>query len=260
MKVSVNGDHSASFVLHSYPFRETSVIIEAFTRTHGRMVFVAKGAKRPTGTMRGLLNPFQGLALSWFGKSDMKTLKRVEHARIFTQLRGEALMSAFYLNEIVLKLTHREDAHEVLFDAYETAVEKLCAQSKPGFAADAREIEIALRGFELTLLEELGYALPIKTELDSGAPIRADATYLYLHERGATAVNGTRAPTIRSNEYGQPDGLQLRGKTLIDVAARDFSDAITLQQSKQLMRGAINALLGEKSLHTRQLIRDLREI
>lgn len=251
--MATSSTHSPGFVLHSYPYRETSVIVEAFTRAQGRMVFVAKGAKRPNGTMRGLLNPFQGLTLAWFGKGDMKTIKGVEHARIFAQLRGEALMSAFYLNEIVLKLTHREDPHEALFDAYEQAIADL---SLTGLG-DSRRIEVILRSFELTLLQELGYALPIREEADTRAPIRPGSHYLYRHERGVIALDHANG---HGTGWHASDALQLHGKTLLDLLARDFSDPVTLQQAKQLMRAAINALLGEKSLHTRQLIRELRDI
>lgn len=246
-----SGAHSPCFVLHSYAYRETSVIVEAFTRSQGRMVFVAKGAKRPNGTMRGLLNPFQGLTLAWFGKGDMKTIKGVEHTRIFAQLRGESLMAAFYLNEIVLKLTHRDDPHEALFDAYEEAIANLVLTQ----SGDARRIEVILRGFELTLLQELGYALAIHEVADTRAPVLPDCTYLYRHERGVFALDATHAAASHPD-----DGLQLQGKTLLDLRMRDFSDPHTLHQAKQLMRAAINALLGEKSLHTRQLIRELRDI
>ncbi len=242
------GESSAGFVLHSYPYRETSLIIESFTRSHGRMVFVAKGAKRPASAMKGVLNPFQRLLFSWFGKADMKTLKSAEHGRIFPQLSGSALMSAFYMNELLLKLAHREDAHETLFDAYELAVLQLSGAEAP---MDVRGIGAVLRRFEITLLRELGYALMLLEEADTHQPIAAAGQYFYLFERGPVPVG-------RVARQGQVDGLQLAGKTLLDMAAGDFSDPATQQQSKQLMRRAINHMLGDKPLHTRQLIRELQ--
>ncbi|HEX9391191.1 MAG TPA: DNA repair protein RecO [Usitatibacteraceae bacterium] len=242
------GDSSAGFVLHSYPYRETSLIVESFTRSHGRMVFVAKGAKRPASAMKGALNPFQRLLFNWFGKAEMKTLKSVEHGRIFPQLNGSALMSAFYMNELLLKLAHREDAHEALFDAYEAAVMQLSGAEAP---LEIRGIGTVLRRFEIALLRELGYALMLVEEADTHQPIIAAGQYLYLLERGPVALG-------RIARQATGDGLQLNGKTLLDMQAGDFTDPVTQQQSKQLMRRAINHMLGDKPLHTRQLIRELQ--
>jgi DNA repair protein RecO (recombination protein O) len=246
----VSGEADAGFVLHSYPYRETSMIVETFTRQHGRVVMVARGAKRPLGALRGVLHPFQGLLLAWFGKSEMKTLKSAEQEKILPQLSGAALLSAFYLNELLLKLATREDPHEQLFDAYATAVVSLAMLPTAG--RSARELAPILRHFEVTLLQELGYALQLQEEADSRAPIRADGQYLYLVERGPLALNSSasQAPAV--------DGLQLQGKTLMDMACCDYRDPQTQSQAKQLMRLVINHLLGEKILHTRQLIREMR--
>jgi DNA repair protein RecO (recombination protein O) len=255
------GESSTGFVLHAYPYRETSLIVETFTRSHGRLVVVAKGAKRPTSAMRHALNPFQGLRLSWFGKTDLKTLKTAEHERIYPQLSGDALMSAFYMNELLLKLAHRDDPHEALFDQYELALDALSSipiVSEAG--AKLKTIAIALRTFELVLLRELGYALQLREEAESHAPIAADADYAYVMERGPIAAARVALPRGDSWQGRGGDALQLRGKTLLDMAEADFSDPITQQQSKQLMRRAINHLLGDKPLHTRQLIRELKDI
>lgn len=244
------GELDAGFVLHTYAYRETSLIVETFTRLHGRVVMVAKGAKRSHGPLRGVLNPFQGLMLSWFGKSEMKTLKSAEQEQILPQLSGAALLSAFYLNELLLKLATREDPHEDLFDAYAATMTSL-AMLEEG-KRSARDIAPTLRQFEVTLLRELGYALQFHEEADSRAPIRAECEYFYLVERGPLSA-GTVA---RQSRFG--DGLHLQGKTLIDMACSDYRDPQTQSQSKQLMRMMINHLLGDKILHTRQLIREMR--
>lgn len=256
------GDTSAGFVLHSYPYLETSLIVEMFTRSHGRVVAVAKGAKRPTSAMKSRLNPFQGLLLTWFGKSDLKTLKTVEHAEIYPQLSGAALMSAFYMNELLLKLAQREDAHEALYDAYEDAIVTLT--SNRAHAEPVTGIATALRKFEMCLLSELGYALQLTEEADTHDAINADERYVYVMERGPISVRHTAKNNRQHAEVryqsGSSDGLQLIGKTLLDLAAGDFSDPQTQAQAKLLMRRAINQLLGDKPLHTRQLIRDLKDI
>ena len=71
-------NNEAGFILHTYPFKETSVVAEVFTRGHGRVALIARGARRPTSTLRGLMQPFTPLLLSWFGKSDLKTLHAAE--------------------------------------------------------------------------------------------------------------------------------------------------------------------------------------
>jgi DNA repair protein RecO (recombination protein O) len=246
----VVGQSDAAFVLHTYAYRETSLIVETFTRLHGRVVMVARGAKRPNGALRGVLNPFQGLALAWFGKSEMKTLKTAEQERILPQLSGAALMSAFYLNELLLKLANREDPHEQLFDAYATAMTSLAML--PAADRSVREIAPILRQFEVTLLQELGYALQLREEANSHLPILAERAYLYVVERGPLPARSA------AQLSGYHDGLPLQGKTLIDMASCDYRDPQTQSQSKQLMRMMINHLLGDKILHTRQLIREMR--
>jgi DNA repair protein RecO (recombination protein O) len=210
---------------------------------------VAKGAKRPRGAMRGLLNPFQPLVLSWFGKAEMKTLKTVEHERILPQISGAALLSAFYMNDLLLKLTHRDDAHEALFAAYGGAVSGLAAL--PAGKAGMREIEVILRQFEVRLLQELGYALQLSVEADSHVPLDPARHYVYQVERGPVRCEAAHPPHPE-------EVLPLSGKTLLDMSNNDYADPQTQVQSKQLMRRMINHLLGDKVLHTRNLMRELR--
>src|SRR6476469_4353881 len=123
------------YVLHTYPYRETSLILQAWTEKHGRLGLVAKGARRPKSASRAVLVPFQPLALDWFGRGELKTLKTAEPSSPGMPLAGPALLSAFYLNELLLKLTTREDPHEGLYEAYDDAISQLRALSrrpKPG--------------------------------------------------------------------------------------------------------------------------------
>lgn len=250
-RTPVPGVSDRAFVLHTYPYRETSLIVESFTAAHGRVVLVAKGAKRPNGALRGILHPFQPLTLRWFGKAEMKTLKTAEQMRILPQLSGSALLSAFYLNELTLKLTQREDPHEGLFEAYAEAMDGLSGLARGG-DQDVPAISAILRRFEATLLQELGYALQLGEEADSHIPLVPEKEYCYLLERGPVAFSRV----ARDSMLG--DNLQLRGKTLLDMARGDYADPTTQQQAKQLMRKMINHLLGDKTLHTRTLIRELK--
>src|SRR6266699_5404611 len=138
-----------AFILHGYPYRETSLLLETFTRAFGRVSMVARGARSPRSPLRGVLLAFQPLALSWFGKGELRTLARAEWVGGQPLLQGEALMCGFYLNELLLRLLPREDPHEALFDAYSEALARLSA---------AQSFPAVLRSFEKRRLAELGYA------------------------------------------------------------------------------------------------------
>lgn len=140
---------AAGYMLHATDWKETSLIVQAFTRDHGSMALVAKGAKRPYSVLRPVLSVFQPLALSWSGAGEVKTLVRADCAGV-RPLGGKALMSAWYMNELLLRLLPREDPHPQLYDAYDAALEQLAGGSR---AAGA------LRRFEWTLLTEAGYGL-----------------------------------------------------------------------------------------------------
>ncbi len=293
-------EFDAAFILHAYPYKETSLILETFTRKHGRVSMVARGAKRPHGALTSARSPFQPLNLVWMGKSDLKTLKTAESGAIFPQLQGTALLSAFYLNELLLKLCAKEDPQPALFDVYRATLQCLIevhyrAQatvntraSATQFAADftqyaahlkqikrdaraeqIQQIAIALRQFELTLFQHLGYGLNLTTAAHSGLPIEADADYYYLPDHGAVAianVDATVGPSEGGNDCANVrrkksfNGLQLRGKTLLDIANACYVDPITQLQSKQLVRLIINHLLGSQVLHTRSLIAEFAEL
>lgn len=277
-----------AFILHAYPYKETSLILETFTRKHGRVSMVARGAKRPHGALTSARSPFQPLNLVWMGKSDLKTLKTAESGAIFPQLQGTALLSAFYLNELLLKLCAREDPQPDLFDAYQATLQRLievhyrsqvAAQTAPARGLNAQDfadadfsdyaahlkrtkraaragqmqqIAVTLRQFELTLFQHLGYGLNLTVAAHTGLPIVADADYCYVVDQGAVSL--AHASTRPAH------GLQLRGKTLLDIAAVNYEDPTTLQQSKQLVRLIINHLLGTQVLHTRSLIAEFAEL
>lgn len=229
-----------AFVLHSYPFRETSLLVEVFSRQHGRVPLVARGARRPKSAVRGLLMNFQPLSLSWFGKNEVRTLHSAEWQGGQPLLQGTALLCGFYLNELLLNLMVRDDPHEQLFDYYQHTLQRL---------AHGADMASTLRCFEKHLLQELGYALLLDHEAGSSRPIDPVSSYRYVVERGA--VRDT-ADVV--------DGLPVSGKTLQDIAADDYSDAQSARQGKHLMRMLLNHHLGGKTLHTRELIKDLTKL
>jgi len=236
-------NNEPGFILHTYPFKETSVVAEVFTRGHGRMALIARGARRPASSLRGLMQPFTPLLLSWFGKSELKTLHAAEWQGGLVVPQGQALMCGFYLNELLLRLLARGDAHEALYEAYVLTLARLAEESRPA------EFEHILRRFEKGLLGEIGYAATFDIEADSGKPVSPGIVYIYQPERGAWRANGSGR-----------DGVRVSGQTLIDLAADDFRDSTTLAEAKPLMRALINHYLGAKPLYTRQLLRELTEL
>ena len=237
------------YVLHSYPYRETSLILQAWTEKHGRLGLVAKGARRPKSPQRAVLVPFQPLALDWFGRGELRTLKAAEPTVPATPLAGQALLSAFYLNELLLKLTTRDDPHEGLFAAYDEAITQLRAITREGRGAS---VEPVLRRFELRLMQELGFALELAREAGTHAPIVAERDYLYVVERGAIPAPAEGETPVNA--------VRLRGLTLLDLERGRLDDATTAAQAKQLMRLLIHHSLNGQELATRAMVRDLQRM
>jgi DNA repair protein RecO (recombination protein O) len=233
-------DLTDAWLLHSYPYKETSLILEVFSRHHGRVAMVARGARRPGSAMRGSLLAFQPLQLSWFGGGELKTVHAVEWQGGVPQLAGLSLICAFYLNELLLKLLPREDEHARVYDAYDLAVREL--------AASPDSIEPVLRRFEFQLLAELGYGLALDKD-SHGAAIDVKKEYRYLGGHGLV-------PTAECGEIGIP----LSGGVLLAMADNDYRAVETLGQAKLLMRSLFGELLGDNPLHTRKLLLDLQRI
>ena len=234
-------NNEPGFILHTYPFKETSVVAEVFTRSHGRMALIARGARRPASALRGLMQPFTPLLVSWFGKSELKTLHAAEWQGGLMAPQGRALMCGFYLNELLLRLLARGDAHELLYDRYVDTLEQLAGE------ACSTDYERILRHFEKNLLSEIGYGATFDVDADDGTPIEPAVRYVFQPERGALRARG------------QP-GCPVSGQTLIDLAAGHFERPATLVEAKSLMRALINHTLGTKPLYTRQLLRELTEL
>jgi DNA repair protein RecO (recombination protein O) len=225
------------FVLHGYAYRETSLLLEVFARAHGRVSMVARGARSARSPLRGVLLAFQPVALSWFGKGELRTLARAEWIGGHRPLRGEALMCGFYLNELLLRLLPREDPHDALFARYQHALQELAS------GGDSAPV---LRSFERALLKELGYAMALERDSASGGPIDPAKSYRYDPERGPIEV--------KTNGGGEP---VVAGRTLLDMARDDYTDPATQQQAKVLMRTLINHRLDYQPLRSRQIFRDL---
>ena len=234
-------DGQPAFVLHAYPFRETSLIVEAFARDFGRIALLARGARRPRSVLRGVLMAFQPLELSWAGKGEVKTIMKAEWQGGQPLLTGDALFCGYYLNELLMHLLPREDAHEKLFARYVETLSRLAED------AGAGEREADLRRFEKALLQELGYGLTLNHD-SSGKEIVPAAHYTYRMEHGPVRL-----------EHAGAAAQAVSGKTLRDLAAEDFSDPRSRGEAKQLMRTLMAYYLGGKELETRRIFKELQE-
>jgi DNA repair protein RecO (recombination protein O) len=227
------------FVLHSYPYKETSLIVDVFTRDHGRIALIAKGAKRPHSKLRGALQTFQPLSISWSGKSEVRTLIAAEWIGGLLPLERSALLCGFYLNELLVKLLARDDPHPALFDHYVATLNQL-AHDEPA--------PIVLRKFECALLKETGVAADLSICTSTGRAVEANEIYVVDPEHGPRiAMPADAAPRVS-------------GKTLRDMEREDYSDASTQTQSKFLMRYLLAHHLGGMQLKTRQILIDLMQL
>jgi DNA repair protein RecO (recombination protein O) len=234
-------DQQAAYVLHSYPYKETSLIVEVFSRDHGRVALLARGARRPRSALRGVLLAFHPLRLAWSGSGELATLVGAEWSGGQRSLSGVGLMCGFYLNELILRLLAREDPHETLYDVYAASLARLAA-------ADASPAAV-LRGFERRLLAELGYAPLLERDAASGAAIDPRRRYVYEPDRGPIAASG--AP---QSEW------TVSGQTLLDLAHDDYTQQETCDEARRLMRALIAHRLGGQALHTRAVLMELQEL
>ncbi|MGH8765879.1 MAG: DNA repair protein RecO [Burkholderiales bacterium] len=232
-----------AFVLHAYPYKETSLIVEVFTRRYGRVGLLARGARRPRSAMRGVLLSFHPLHMTWSTSAELGTLIAAEWGGGQRSLEGIGLMCGFYLNELLMRLLPRDDAHEALFDAYAMALARLAAAGAQATAHSA-----TLRGFERRMLAELGYAPVLDREAGNGAAIEPDKRYAYEAERGPVETRRDSGDSVFS------------GRTLLDMAADNYEDSKTRDEARRLMRALITERLAGQALHTRAVLAELQDL
>jgi DNA repair protein RecO (recombination protein O) len=246
-----------AYVLHRYDWSETSLILDLFTRSKGRVTVAAKGAKRPYSQLRSVLLPFQRIAAT-IGRqaeeaqADVVTLRSAEWAGLDATpvLPSARLFAGFYLNELLMKLLARGDAHPVLFDAYAATLRSLA--SSDDFAE-----QIGLRAFELVLLKAIGLLPELDRTTATQRPLDPDAAYQLHGERGVVDAD----PGIPAARLPGSDLLA------IDAALRDYSlgplhvaCATRLDRLKPVLRALVHYHLGSPVLRTRDVMRDARKL
>lgn len=224
--------HEPAYILHSQPYRDTSLLLDVFTRHYGRVSVLAKGAKRPYTQWRASsFQTFQTLAMSFTSKTEVKTLLDAEWVGGIPMLQGAALISGYYMNEWLRRGLARDDVHESLFDHYQHSLADLSLSPVAEHAA-------VLRSFEFNLLQDLGFGVPLEVK---------------------KAINPAARYGLNANEWqeGFASPLNLHGQSLLDMQNQQFNAPQTAQEAKILLRHFLQQYIGDKPLQTRNLLLDL---
>ena len=226
-----------AWLLHHRPFRDSSQILDILSLDQGRLAVVAKGSRGAKSKLRGILRPFLPLQLSWFIRSDLGTLTGAEMNGAPLSLSGEALLSGYYANELILKLLHRHDPQPEIFAAYSRTIERL---------AGGKEVAAYLRQFEIELLRILGYALNLDHDTETTEPLRPQQQYEYRVEQGLVPVSDRDGPMV------------FRGAEIDAIRNQQFADPAVLKNAGSLLRNVIAYHLDGKELKSRKVLKDMR--
>lgn len=228
-----SGEFLQCWLLHSRPYRDSSLLLDFFTKQEGRVGAVARGVRTTkAGNRRSLLQPFTPLQILLSGRGELRTLSQVEPLGVAMPLTGERLLSGLYLNELLVRLLPQHECEEFLFDEYDCLLRQLALTA---------ELEASLRRFELSLLECLGYGLQFEQDMLSGEPIQPSLCYR-LHEEGGFV-----------HQRGEVESGLIRGEALLAIAARDFSTAATRKAAKLLLRQVLQQHMGGRDIQSRNL-------
>ena len=223
------------FVLHTKPYRDSSLLVDLFSRQYGRVRVVARSARGPKSRFKGQLQPFTSLLASWSGRSELKSLSQLEVHGVAYELPGDCLLCAFYLNELLVRLLKIEDPCVALFDLYQTTLDRLDA---------GQDVHDTLRVFETTLLTQLGYGLRWDKEAYNDHDILPDQWYRYESEVGF----------VLQQSHSESEQLIL-GEVLLALAQSTPIPAHCRAQAKGLLRLIISEQLGGRPLKSRDLMR-----
>ncbi len=239
----------AGYVLHTRPYRDTSLIVELLTEQLGRVAAVARGARK--SRQRQSLQPFIPLLISCLGKGELKTLAAVEPAGQFFAYTGRTLFSGLYVNELIMRLLPVADPYPRIFYLYAELLAAL--QQIEASIFDPAVIEELLRKFEFSLLEELGYAIVLDTEFETGEPVREGRIYRYEAEQGFARV----VSDAQASEGSNNTEAFFAGEELCCIAVSDYRRAATRRTAKRLIRLALRPHLGNRALKSRELFTQL---
>ena len=226
-----------SYILHRRNYRNSSLLLELYTKDQGRLPAIAKGVKSTRSKRQGELQPFNPLLLGLSGRGEICNITTIDSERRPYKLIGSALYCGLYLSELLMRMTARNDPHPELFECYERTLAEL---------AQGDALDHALRRFEIGMLEALGYGLLLNCEADTGESLQPDRLYRYQIEHGPVPA-----------ETGSRDGDRVRGSTLLALSRGDRLESEAAQEAKRLMRSVLMHYLGIKPLKSRELFRPL---
>ena len=226
-----------AWVLHHRPFRDSSRILDILSRQHGRLSLVARGSRGSKSRLKGILRPFSPLNLSWVMRSDLGTLTGADMTGVPITPSGDALLSGYYVNELLLKLLHNHDPQPDIFDLYGRTIAKLSAGG---------DVTPALRVFEIELLRLLGYALNLHHDTESQEELVGDDLYEYRPEQGPAPVANRQGPMI------------FTGAEIVAIREMNFDDPLVLRNAARLLRSVIAFHLGGKELKSRKVLMELK--
>jgi DNA repair protein RecO (recombination protein O) len=253
-----------AYVLHRYDWSESSLILEVLTRHHGRVALVAKGAKKPSSNFRPILLPLQPLHLAFGGDAEIRTLRSSEWMGGHVMPTGEALMSGYYLNELLMRLLARDDPHPALFDAYALTVHIIAQEGSRAEGRKPRDdpqnlqtLEVALRAFELMLLREIGFLPSLKSQTANLADVQPDVAYVLIPEGGLRAAHIDDRSSLTGQQW-----LSLQSALDSEAPFSQLLQACStcLQPLKTQLRTLLHYHCGVTTLKTRQMMMDIQNL
>ena len=233
-RVKIN--QQPAYLLHRRPYSESSLLLDVFTREHGRLTLIAKGCRKKKNQPQGLFLPFKPLLISWTGKGELPILTSIEPVGFLPLPDITGINCGYYINELILKLLHRHDSHELLFDKYNALFHNLVNKKDP---------YSVLRVFEKYLLQEIGFGLVLDHDVVTGEVISGDQEYRYLPQQGPVVSLDSERETIS-------------GETLLALLHEEFSNNKQKRQARQLTRFLIDIQLNGKELRSRRVIREIK--
>ena len=239
-----------AYVLHRYDWSESSLILEVFTRHHGRIALVAKGAKRPSSNFRPILLPLQPLRLNFGGDTEIRTLKGAEWVGGHVMPTGDALLSGYYLNELLLTLLARDDPHPALFDIYAQVTAVLAS-------GHAELLQAALRAFELLLLREIGLLPLLDAQTMTLGVLDPDARYSLVPEGGLRQTAVADRASLSGSQWAELQQV-LADSAPFTTTLRACS--VVMAELKPQLRALLNYHCGVGTLRTRQMMIDLQAL
>jgi DNA repair protein RecO (recombination protein O) len=228
-----------AWLLHHRPYQDASRILDILSRDHGRVSLVARGSRSARSRLKGILRPFLPLRVSWVSRGDLGTLTGAELCGAPISLSGDALLSGYYANELLLHLLHRHDPQPDIFRVYGTTIESL---------SGGRDVPLKLREFEMELLRLLGYALNLDHDTETEVPLSSAGFYQYRPEHGPSAVSEPSA------------AMSFSGRDLMAIREHDFSRPETLRSAGRLLREVIAFHLGGRELKSRRVFREMQRV